>query len=330
MNPFAAKPGLPAPWQILVDTVATRLAANQGASERLFHGRGQTYPGLEFVTADLFAPLLLVTLFREPPADWLAAMLNGLTQLASAESFDCIVLQRRHGIKVASAIVHGGMPAQLCAREDGLQYHIALGDTQNIGFFLDMQPGRHWLRARAKHKKVLNLFAYTCSFSVTALAGGARQVINVDMSSTVLETGRRNHLLNFPAHTIAANVEFRDFEILRSIGWLAKRAPFDLVIVDPPSYQPGSFVATKDYPRLIRRLPRLVKPGSLILACLNAPNLPPAFLLQSFAANFPAAKFVMRLDNSAAFPDVDTEKSLKLMVFSVGETMRLEAEQGPG
>ncbi len=91
------------------------------------------------------------------------------------------------------------------------------------------------------------------------------------------------------------------------------------MIIDPPSYQPGSFVAAKDYPRLIKRLPRLVKEGSLILACLNARNLPPAFLLENFEENFPAARIVTRLENSLDFPDIDPNQSLKLMLFRVGE-----------
>ncbi|MGI9285002.1 MAG: class I SAM-dependent methyltransferase [Pseudomonadales bacterium] len=317
MNSFAGNQDLLPSLRHLVDAVTRRLAANQGASQRLFHGRGKTYPGSEFVTIDLFSPVLLITLFREPPSDWLAKLTGALHQLAGKQSFDCIVVQRRHGKNVSLDIVLGELPAQLCAKEDELRYQITLGDTQNIGFFLDMKPGRQWLCEQAKDKTVLNLFAYTCSFSVVALAGGARQVTNIDMSSAALATGRSNHLLNFPAQAVAEKVMFRDFEILRSIGWIAKRAPFDIVIIDPPSYQPGSFVAAKDYPRLIKRLPRLVKPGSLILACLNARNLEPEFLLQSFARNFPAAKFVQRLSNSADFPDVDLEQSLKLMLFRV-------------
>lgn len=323
MNPFAGNQDLLPPLRDLVDAVARRLAASQGASQRLFHGRGKTYPDLEFITIDLFAPVLLVTLFRELASDWLAELVAALQQLSGKQSFDCIAVQRRHGKNVSLDIVLGELPAQLYAKEDGLRYQITLGDTQNIGFFLDMQPGRQWLREHAKEKTVLNLFAYTCSFSVSALAGQAQQVINIDMSSTALATGRANHLLNFPTQKVTDKVAFRDFEILRSIGWIAKRAPFDIAIIDPPSYQPGSFIAAKDYPRLIRRLRRLVKEGSLVLACLNARNLPPAFLLESFAENFAAAKFVARLDNSADFPDLNDEQSLKLMLFRVGELSHL-------
>ncbi len=315
--PFAHEQDIATSLRALIDAVARRLATNQGASQRLFHGRGKTYPGLEFVTVDLFSPVLLVTLFREPTPEWLAGLINALQQFSRKESFNCIAVQRRQGKDISLTMAWGELPAQFYAQESGLRYQMSLDGTQNIGFFLDMQPGRQWLYENARDKKILNLFAYSCSFSVAALAGNALQVVNIDMSSRALATGRVNHLLNFPAQTVAAKAVFRDFEIMRSIAWIAKRGPFDIVVIDPPSYQPGSFVAAKDYVRLIKRLPRFVKEGSLILSCLNARNLAPDFLLQRYAKNFPAATFVKRLENSADFPDIDDEQSLKLMLFRV-------------
>ncbi len=315
VNSFAAEPNPRAAARVLVDEVACKLASNQGDSQRLFHGRGKTWPALEFITVDLFSPVLLITLFRKPTAAWLAALTNDLQQFCDRGNFDCIAVQRRYGKNVSLTIEKGALPAQLYAQENGLRYQMSLRDTQNIGFFLDMQPGRQWLREQAKHKKILNLFAYSCSLSVAALAGSARQVVNIDMSSAALGVGRANHLLNYSAQTVAENVVFKDFQIMRSSGWIAKRGPFDIVVIDPPSYQPGSFIAAKDYPRLIKRLPRFVTEGSLILSCLNARNLSADFLLQSYADNFPAATFLHRLENSADFPDVDEEQSLKLMLF---------------
>ncbi len=76
----------------------------------------------------------------------------------------------------------------------GLRYQLELGKAQNTGLFLDMRHGRDWLRRHAAGKRVLNLFAYTCAFSVAALAGGAERVVNVDMQSRALSRGR--HRLN--------------------------------------------------------------------------------------------------------------------------------------
>ena len=48
----------------------------------------------------------------------------------------------------------------------------------------------------SKHKRVLNLFAYTGSVSVFAALGGAKQVTTVDMSNTYLDWAKRNFQLN--------------------------------------------------------------------------------------------------------------------------------------
>ena len=64
-----------------------------------------------------------------------------------------------------------------------------------------MKPGRDWLLQNAAGKRVLNLFAYTCSLSVAAIHGGAEEVINLDMASAALATGRKNHQLNFDTQT---------------------------------------------------------------------------------------------------------------------------------
>ncbi|TMP70572.1 class I SAM-dependent methyltransferase, partial [Pseudoalteromonas sp. S1608] len=42
--------------------------------------------------------------------------------------------------------------------------------------------------------------------------------------------------------------------ILKSFGKLKQAAPFDLISVDPPCFQKGGFILTKDYPKVLRSL----------------------------------------------------------------------------
>jgi 23S rRNA (cytosine1962-C5)-methyltransferase len=90
-----------------------------------------------------------------------------------------------------------------------------------------------------------------------------------------------------------------------------------LVIVDPPSYQKGSFIATKDYAKLVRRLPELLAPGGFALLCLNAPELGLAFLQDQMQELAPDLKFVERVANPAAFADVSPERSLKVLAYQM-------------
>jgi 23S rRNA (cytosine1962-C5)-methyltransferase len=190
--------------------------------------------------------------------------------------------------------------------------HVLKG--QNHGLFLDMAEGRRWVRAHCAANPgldVLNLFAYTCAFSVVALQAGARRVVNIDMAHGALGIGQHNHRLN----GIADGASFLAHDLFSSWGKVNRLGPYGLVIADPPSYQKGSFVATKDYARLIRRLPDLLLPGGHALLCLNAPELPEAFLHEQLQAQAPQLQVLQRLANPPEFADVSTDRALKVLVL---------------
>ena len=131
------------------------------------------------------------------------------------------------------------------------------------------------------------------------------------MSRGALAAGQQNHRLN----GIASGASFLAHDIFSSWGKLTRSGPYDLVIVDPPSYQKGSFVAIKDYPRLMRRLPDLLAPGGQALLCLNAPELGPAFLDDAMREQAPGLQRVGRLPNPPVFADRDEARSLKVIVY---------------
>ena len=162
---------------------------------------------------------------------------------------------------------------------------------------------------------MLNLFAYTCAFSVVALQAGAKHVVNVDMAQGAMATGQHNHQLN----GLNSGASFLVHDIFSTWGKINRAGPYSLVIIDPPSYQKGSFVATKDYARLLRRLPQLLAPGGHALLCLNAPELGMAFLQDQVKELAPELKFVERVTNPPAFADVSAERSLKVLVYCMPE-----------
>lgn len=280
-------------------------------SYRLFHGRGQTYPGLEFVCLDFFQPVLLLTFYKEPPENWLTLFLQQAEQFF-LPLIQAVLVQRRFEAKSPTETIWGQLPDETFAVRNRLRFVLHLGQQQNVGFFLDMEPGRQWVEKHSQGKRVLNLFAYTCAFSVVAVAANAEKVINVDMSSRALQIGRDNHALN---QLEKQRSEFMAENILKSWGRIKRRGPYDVVIFDPPSYQPGSFIAQKDYARLVRRLPELMPQGGSVLACLNAPELSAEFLRDIFNEQCPACEFVERLEPSADFPDANPQQQLKLLVF---------------
>lgn len=281
---------------------------------RLFHGRGGHYAGCEHLCLDWFAPVLLLTSFTPLADDDLATCQQAIAERWQAIRPDSqlnLVYQYRSAGETFTQVLQGEVPEPHIVSENGARFQVHLMRGQNHGLFLDMANGREWVRANARYKKVLNLFAYTCGFSVAALQGGADEVVNMDMSKGALGIGKQNHLLN----GFSAGARFLGHDIFKSWGKLKKLGPYDIIVADPPSNQKGSFVATKDYVRLIRRLPELLADNGEVLLCLNAPELDTTFLRQQVADAAPALEYIERLANPPAFMDVSEEKSLKVLRY---------------
>lgn len=297
---------------------------------RIFHGRGGLHPGCEHLALDAFPPVLLLTSFRAMSDEELVVVGDALETRWKESGAGPLnwVFQLRDGGRTETRLMAGAVPESHEVIEDGTRYRVHLLQGQNHGLFLDMKAGRQWVRAQVAQRaaasaaaravdgwaprlKVLNLFAYTCAFSVIAMQAGAEQVVNMDMSSGALALGQQNHRLN----GITSGASFLAHDIFKSWGRIGRGGPYDLVIVDPPSYQKGSFIATKDYARLLRRLPDLMSAGGHALLCLNAPELGPDFLQQQVQDAAPSLVFVERLDNPPAFADATPERALKVLVY---------------
>ena len=305
--------------QALLDAMAQLTPG--GDARRVFHGRGGLHPGLTHWTLDAYPPVWLLTCFGVPSPDEVAHLRAAFVQRSAQWAPDetpALVLQARRpgGAGVDTTCVCGAVPEPHTVTEDGARYQVHLMRGQNHGLFLDMANGRRWLRAHAAGARVLNLFAYTCAFSVAALQGGAQSVLNVDMASGALATGQQNHALN----GLSGRARFLSHDIFKSWGKLTRNGPYDIVVVDPPSYQKGSFVAGKDYPRLMRRLPDLLAPDGQALLCLNAPELPSAFLQGHMQTEAPALQWVQRLPNPDTFADTDPERALKVLIYRAPAT----------
>ncbi len=282
-------------------------------AQRIFHGRGGLFPGCEHLALDAYPPVFLLTAFAPISDNELAQVHDALVArwavLAPDEPLNW-VFQRRDGQRTETRLMAGSVPDPHVVTEDSARYAVHLLQGQNHGLFLDMAEGRRWVRQQAAGQKVLNLFAYTCAFSVAALKGGAKQVVNLDMSASAIALGQHNHSLN-----ALSGASFLAHDIFKTWGKITRGGPHHLVIVDPPSFQKGSFVATQDYVRLMRRLPDLLRPGGRVMLCLNAPELDTAFLHERMREAAPELVYEQRLPNPAVYADVSPERSLKVLIY---------------
>ncbi|WP_417792098.1 class I SAM-dependent methyltransferase [Stutzerimonas xanthomarina] len=287
-------------------------------TRRIFHGRGRCWAGLEHVTVDWLQGIVLVSLFREPAVADLEAFVEMLLALVgtptwTASGAHTLLLQHRYLPDSHMQQLLGEPVEEWVISENGLRYKLDLGIKQNNGLFLDMRYGRRWVQQQARDKRVLNLFAYTCGFSVAAVAGGAEHVVNLDMARAALSRGRDNHRLN--EHDLS-RVTFLGHELFKSWGKVKKTGPYDLVIIDPPSFQKGSFALSRDYQKVLRRLPELLTESGTVLACINDPDTGPDFLIENMAAEAAELVFQVRLENPPEFPDISPNSGLKALVFN--------------
>jgi 23S rRNA (guanine2069-N7)-methyltransferase / 23S rRNA (guanine2445-N2)-methyltransferase len=158
-------------------------------------------------------------------------------------------------------------------REGGLRFQVNFGDYLDTGIFLDHRLTRARLRAAARGRCFLNLFAYTGTATVYAAAGGAARTTSVDMSRTYLAWAQRNLALN----GLAASAH----SLLQAdcVTWLAAAvhasARYDLIFLDPPTFSnsrrmQGVLDIQRDHAALIEGCARLLAPAGVIVFSSNA------------------------------------------------------------
>jgi 23S rRNA G2069 N7-methylase RlmK/C1962 C5-methylase RlmI len=175
---------------------------------------------------------------------------------------------------------------EMAVGEGGLRFWVNLSAYLDTGLFLDRRLLRAFVRDRAAGRQVLNLFAYTCAFSVYAAAGGAASVDSVDISRTYLDWGRRNFALNgleAAGGGLRAGAPFRFIraDALRFLGEAAGAGrKWDLIILDPPSFSnskkmEGTLDIKRDHGPLLRGCLDILKPGGILIFSVNAKGFTP-------------------------------------------------------
>ncbi|MDR0781783.1 MAG: class I SAM-dependent methyltransferase [Pseudomonadales bacterium] len=211
------------------------------------------------------------TLSPEQHAQWLATSCQTISNTLATPP-ERLHLKRREVIveRQQQYQRNAHTNARFAVPEHGLQFWVNLDDYLDTGLFLDHRPTRQRVRELSRGKRVLNLFAYTGSFSVYAAAGGASEVTTVDMSNTYIEWAQDNFTLNrlplVPQCFIAADV----------LAWLPAqaRAQYDLIVCDPPTFSNSkrmrsAFDVQRDHPALINQCLRLLAPEGVLFFSTN-------------------------------------------------------------
>jgi 23S rRNA (cytosine1962-C5)-methyltransferase len=167
---------------------------------------------------------------------------------------------------------------EIIVGENGLKFIVNLSDYLDTGLFLDHRTTRQLVREQSDDKIVLNLFAYTGSFSVYAAAGRAREIVTVDLSRTYLDWAKRNMSLNGFDDSAANNYVQADIkQYLKTIP----AEYFDIVIMDPPTFSNSKRMEDfldlqRDHVELINDCLKGVKKGGVVFFSTNYRKFEPA------------------------------------------------------
>jgi len=154
-------------------------------------------------------------------------------------------------------------------REGDRAFFVNLTDYLDTGLFLDHRATREMIRRLAGGKRFLNLFCYTATATVHAVAGGAVSSVSVDMSPVYLEWAGRNFKRN--------GIDERTHRLIQAdcLAWIADCSMrFDLIFLDPPTFSNSKRMSDtldvqRDHVRLIVGTARLLAPGGILLFSTN-------------------------------------------------------------
>jgi 23S rRNA (cytosine1962-C5)-methyltransferase len=153
--------------------------------------------------------------------------------------------------------------------ENGLKFHVDVVNGQKTGFFLDQRENRLQVKEISSGLSVLNVFSYTGGFSIYAISGGCRSLVEIDSNSFALKSSLRNLELNFPEEQKFKYLQIEGDAFQKLHDLQLQKSKFDLVILDPPAFarkkthQPQALEA---YSRLAELGVKLVAPGGRLFS----------------------------------------------------------------
>lgn len=160
---------------------------------------------------------------------------------------------------------------EFSVEENGLKFFVNLGDYLDTGLFLDHRITRQLVREQSRGKKILNLFAYTGSFSVYAAAGGATEVVTVDLSKTYLNRAQRNMQLN--GFTDGSRYCYIHADVKQYLK-TAESGYYDSIVMDPPTFSNSKRMddildIQRDHVELVNGCLQALRPGGTLYFSTN-------------------------------------------------------------
>lgn len=238
---------------------------------RLINGENDLLPGL---IVDKYAGYLVVQFHTRGIEAWrdeiIKSLVENIRPLGIYERSDMPV-RETEGLSRCNRLLFGEVPDLVEIRENSFRFLVDIRQGQKTGFFLDQRDKRKAFVKYAKDASVLNCFSYTGGFSVYALAGGAKSVINVDTSADALEIARENIRLNGFNSDRCGFIKRDAKEYLKNC-----EEQFEALVLDPPAFIKDRKKMNEGkigYRALNELAMGLIKEGGVLLTCSCSAHL---------------------------------------------------------
>ena len=244
---------------------------NHESAFRLFNGFTE---GCADLVIDVYASTAVIHNYADDPEQGVALVQEAQNFLTTSLNWlRAGIVKTRNGKTQAEKCgkLLFGTEIDRKIKEHGVWYAIDLTLNRDASLYLDTRNLRKWIIENLKDKTVLNTFAYTGSFGVAALKGGASRVVQIDLNREFLDLAKSSYSLNgFPIQK--GNLIARDFfEQVSNMKRLNNF--FDCVIIDPPFFSTtakGKVDQEKESARLINKVRPLINDGGYLVAINNA------------------------------------------------------------
>lgn len=224
-----------------------------------------------------------------------------------------VAVRKKEGLEERVGVLHGEVPPEVVViEENGIKIRVDIVGGHKTGFYLDQRDSRQQSMKYVKDKEVLNCFSYTGGFGLYALKGGAKRVINADVSQPALDNAKMNAELNefdiSKKRAVFLNADV--FKLLRE--YREQGTQFDVVIMDPPKFAESKAQlngACRGYKDINMLAMQILKPGGTLLT-YSCSGLMDQVLFQKIIADAALdagrdVKFIERFEQAADHP-VDT------------------------
>ena len=233
---------------------------------RLCHSEGDFLPGLVVDRFGDYFSVQLNTFAMDGLRDEVIEALQSIVACKGIVLRNDSSLRELEGLPLTSEVVFGDIPETIEMQLPGQLFNVDLLSGQKTGWFYDQAENRRLMQAYVKSRSVLDVFSYSGSWTVAALAAGATQVTAVDRSAAALTTLEQNIALNAYSDQVSC-IQSDAMQAIRQLK--QEQAQYDVVIVDPPAF----IKRKKDHKKglgayydLNHSAMQLVKPGGIFIS----------------------------------------------------------------